>query len=274
MRQQTLFDSSRLSFDESIELTAQSLNSYLSDYRHVAIAYSGGKDSSTVVSLFAWLIEQGRVELPKGCQVHVLYADTRQELPPLHFAAMAMLDECRGRGFKAQVVCAKMAHRFWPYILGRGVPSPNNGTLRWCTSKIKVEPMTLALEDLRRSIGLHEKLLMLTGVRMGESAARDNRIAVSCTKDGGECGQGWFQRMTVKPKEDLSAIDTLAPILHWRVCHVWDWLVQADVEYGFPTMQVAEAYSMTESIEAGDEPIASRTGCSVLTTHQGTANAA
>lgn len=37
MRQQTLFDSSRLSFDESIDLTAQSLNAYLSNYRHVAM---------------------------------------------------------------------------------------------------------------------------------------------------------------------------------------------------------------------------------------------
>jgi hypothetical protein len=37
---------------------------------------------------------------------------------------------------------------------------------------------------------------MLTGVRIGESAARDQRIALSCTKDGGECGQGWFQQTT------------------------------------------------------------------------------
>jgi DNA sulfur modification protein DndC len=257
--QANLFEDQRLSFETSIELTAQSLNAYGADYAHWAIAFSGGKDSSTVLSLVLDLFAQGKVERPKS--ITVLYADTRQELPPLHFAAMGMLAKARERGCTTKVVCAPMEHRFWPYILGRGVPSPNNGTLRWCTEAIKVKPMEVALEGLRREIGDSTSLLMLTGVRLGESAARDQRISVSCSKDGGECGQGWFQKMTVPPKNGLAGIDTLAPILHWRVCHVWDWLVQADVDLGYPTMAVAEAYSMTESIEAGDEPLATRTGC-------------
>ncbi|NER82303.1 MAG: phosphoadenosine phosphosulfate reductase family protein, partial [Leptolyngbya sp. SIO1D8] len=238
---------------------AQSLNTYGSDYVHWAIAFSGGKDSSATLSLVLHLTSEGRIKAPES--ITVLYADTRQELPPLHLAAMGMLEEARKRGCKTQIVCAPMAKRFWPYILGRGVPSPNNGTLRWCTRQIKVDPMTAALEDLRRSIGGDRKLLMLTGVRLGESAARDQRISISCSKDGGECGQGWFQRMSVPAKDGMAAVDTLAPILHWRVCHIWDWLVQADVEYDFPTMPVAEAYSMTKSIEYGDEPLATRTGC-------------
>ncbi|ASC69476.1 hypothetical protein XM38_004030 [Halomicronema hongdechloris C2206] len=41
---------------------------------------------------------------------------------------------------------------------------------------------------------------------------------MSCTRDGGECGQGWFQQTT-----SSAVADTLAPLLHWRVCHVWDW---------------------------------------------------
>jgi DNA sulfur modification protein DndC len=255
----TLFDSERLSMERSIELTAQSLNAYGADYDHWCVAFSGGKDSTTVLSLVLLLIEQGQVKRPKS--ITVLYADTRQELPPLHFAAMGMLAKARELGCQAQVVCAPMEKRFWPYILGRGVPSPQNGTMRWCTRQIKVDPMTAALETLRRDIGPSGKLLMLTGVRLGESAARDQRISVSCSKDGGECGQGWFQKMTVHGTDDLCSVDTLAPILHWRVCHVWDWLVQADIEHGYPTMAVAEAYSMTESIEAGEEPLATRTGC-------------
>lgn len=255
----TLFESERLSIEQSIELTAASLNSYGPNYDHWAIAYSGGKDSSTVLTLVLQLIASGKVERPKS--ITVLYADTRQELPPLHFAAMEMLNKAREMGCDAHVVCAPIEKRFWPYILGRGVPSPNNGTLRWCTRQIKVDPMTAALKELRCSIGAHGRLLMLTGVRQGESAARDQRIAVSCTKDGGECGQGWFQQMTVPGSPEMCAVDTLAPILHWRVCHVWDWLVQAEVEHDFPTMAVAEAYSMTESIEKGEEPLATRTGC-------------
>ncbi len=255
----TLFDDQRLSMAESIDLTANSLNAYGADYDHWCVAFSGGKDSSTVLSLVLQLIGEGKVQRPKA--LTVLYADTRQELPPLHFAAMAMLDKARSMGCDTKVVCAPIEKRFWPYILGRGVPSPQNGTMRWCTRQIKVDPMTAALEQLRAEIGPSGRLLMLTGVRLGESAARDQRIAVSCSKDGGECGQGWFQKMTVHGTDTLCSVDTLAPILHWRVCHVWDWLVQADIEHGYPTMAVAEAYSMTESIEAGEEPLATRTGC-------------
>lgn len=255
----TLFDNERLTMERSIELTAQSINAYGPDYQHWAIAFSGGKDSTTVLSLVLLLVEQGKIKRPES--ITVLYADTRQELPPLHFAAMGMLEKAEALGCDTRIVCAPMEKRFWPYILGRGVPSPNNGTLRWCTRQIKVDPMTAAIEDLRRRIPAPGRMLMLTGVRLGESHARDQRIAVSCSKDGGECGQGWFQKMTVAPTDELCAVDTLAPILHWRVCHVWDWLVQADVEHGFPTMAVAEAYSMTKSIESGEEPLATRTGC-------------
>jgi DNA sulfur modification protein DndC len=115
--------------------------------------------------------------------------------------------------------------------------------------------MERELETLRQERG--EKFLMLTGVRIGESAARDQRIAMSCTKDGGECGQGWFQQTTSN-----AVADVLAPLLHWRVCHVWDWLVQADVELGYPTFEVAEVYGHDPQDDLGEtESINARTGC-------------
>jgi DNA sulfur modification protein DndC len=109
--------------------------------------------------------------------------------------------------------------------------------------------MLAALESQRRARG--EKLLMLTGVRIGESAARDQRIALSCSRDGAECGQGWFQEAT----SDAVA-DTLAPLLHWRVCHVWDWLSFDAPRFGFPTAGIAEVYGGDEA-----EELNARTGC-------------
>lgn len=136
-------------------------------------------------------------------------------------------------------------------MLGRGVPPPSN-TFRWCTPKLKLMSIERELEALRQERG--EKFLMLTGVRIGESAARDQRIAVSCTKDGGECGQGWFQNTSSEAVADI-----LAPILHWRVCHVWDWLLQADLELGFPTFEIARVYG--QEVSDGEEPLNARTGC-------------
>ena len=252
MRTLSLFENERLSLERSIELSAESLRHYGSLYKHWAIAFSGGKDSSATVTLVVDLIEKG--EIPRPQSVTVLYADTRQELPPLHNAAMAMMESVRERGFDTRVVLPQLDHRYFVYMLGRGAPPPYN-TFRWCTPKLKVMSMEQELEALRQDRG--EKFLMLTGVRIGESAARDQRIAMSCTKDGGECGQGWFQQTSSN-----AVADTLAPLLHWRVCHIWDWLVQADVELGYPTFDIAEVYGHDPQDEWGEtEPLNARTGC-------------
>lgn len=249
MRTLSLFDGERLSLPKAIALSIESLQHYGSFYKHWAIAFSGGKDSSATVTLIANLIETGQIPRPES--LTILYADTRQELPPLHMAAMGILKELEQRGFDTRVVLPDLDYRYFVYMLGRGVPPPSN-TFRWCTPKLKVMSMERELEKLREERG--EKFLMLTGVRIGESAARDQRIAISCTKDGGECGQGWFQQSS-----SGAIADTLAPIVHWRVCHVWDWLLQADLDLGFPTFEIAKVYG--QDVSDGEEPLNARTGC-------------
>ena len=246
MKPLSLWEAERLTLQRSLDLTKESLQVYGSLYNHWAIAYSGGKDSTAVVSLVTHLIASGEVPAPKS--LTVLYADTRMELPPLHATAMQLLGTLRQRGITTQVVLPALDDRFFVYIFGRGVPPPKN-RFRWCTPQLKVEPMEVALQALRRQYG--EKFLMLTGVRLGESAVRDQRIALSCSKDGAECGQGWYQQATPE-----SVADVLAPCLHWRVCHIWDWLTFHAPAQGFPTQVIAEVYGGDEK-----EEINTRTGC-------------
>jgi len=248
--QSNLFATSRMQMTESIELTIQSLMAYAPNYKHWAIAWSGGKDSTALLTLAIWLIKSGRIPAPET--LRVFYADTRLELPVLWAAAQEIMEELREINIEIQVVMAPLEKRFIPYILGRGVPPPNNNTFRWCTRQIKVDPMKHALEALFKDRG--EKVLMLTGVRQGESAIRDQRIVMSCSKDGAECGQGWFQETMPD-----AICDTLAPILHWRVCHVWEWLKHWAplAEYGdWSTKAIADAYGGDEA-----EEINARTGC-------------
>jgi DNA sulfur modification protein DndC len=245
-RTPSLWESDRLSLERAMALTIESLQAYGPRYRHWAVAYSGGKDSTATVTLLAHLIASGQIASPDT--LTVLYADTRMELPPLHACALTILGELAQRGIQTQVVLPALDDRFFVYMLGRGVPAPKN-RFRWCTSQLKVEPMERALADLREAS--REKLLMFTGVRLGESAARDSRIALSCDRDGAECGQGWFQEAT-----PASVADVLAPLLHWRVCHVWDWLMLFAPSFGFSTQLVAESYGGEEA-----EEINARTGC-------------
>lgn len=242
----TLFEDMRLTLEDAIDLTRQSLSTYAESHRHWAIAYSGGKDSSATVTVVATLIKAGRIPAPQS--LTVLYADTRMEITPLAVAAQGVMAALRDRGIEVRTVLPSLDDRFFVYMFGRGVPPPKN-RFRWCTAQIKIEPMMRALSELRASAG--QKLLMLTGVRLGESAQRDARIVMSCSRDGAECGQGWFQEAT-----DDAVADTLAPLLHWRVCHVWDWLTLFAPDAGFPTQEIAWAYGGDEAQEVN-----ARTGC-------------
>jgi len=246
MKTISLFETDRRTLKDSIELTIASLVAYANKYQHWAIAFSGGKDSSAMVTLVAHLIETNQIPTPKS--LTVIYADTRMELPPLQISAIRIMDNMKIKGIDCRIVLPDLDKRFFVYMLGRGVPPPSN-TFRWCTGQIKIEPMQKFLRRLRDIYG--EKFLMLTGVRIGESAVRDQKIALSCGRNGAECGQGWFQETTSK-----QVADTLAPLLHWRVCHVWDWLMFNAPALGFPTSTIALAYGGEEAQE-----INARTGC-------------
>ncbi len=248
----TLFEDARMEIGGAIDLTIQSLRA-CAHHEHWVITWSGGKDSTALVTLIIALILNGEIRRPKT--LTILFADTRMELPPLAASFQVIAARLAELGFPVQIVMAPLERRFLPYILGRGVPPPNNTTLRWCTRQIKLEPMGAAVQQLHEQTG--EKLLVLTGVRQGESAVRDARIKMSCGKNGAECGQGWFQ-------QDLThgVADKLAPILHWRVCLVWDWLThyaRTDAYGGFQTQMLAEAYGHNR--EGSQAEINARTGC-------------
>lgn len=251
MKAATLFDATpRLSMRDSINMTATSLNTYGQIHPHWAVAWSGGKDSTATVTLITWMIESGMVKAPETFRV--FFADTRMELTPLYLSAQGIISDLRHRGIDVETVMAPIEKRFLPYILGRGVPPPNNRTFRWCTRQIKVEPMVQALSSERQRLG--QKFLTITGVRQGESAIRDSRIVMSCSRDGAECGQGWYQETMPE-----AVTDTLAPLLHWRVCHIWEWLKHwaPTAEFGdWNTRIIADAYGGDEA-----EEVNARTGC-------------
>ena len=95
MRTQTLFDDARLTINETIAMSLETLRAYRDRFDHWVIAFSGGKDSSSLVTFVAWAIREGHVRAPLS--LTVLYADTRMELPPLNASALAIMDELRER---------------------------------------------------------------------------------------------------------------------------------------------------------------------------------
>lgn len=247
----TLFDAERSTLADALAMTEASLCAYGSEHRHWRIAFSGGKDSTATLAAVVYLIESGRVPRPET--LGVIYADTRLELPNLQAAALNMLRAAKRRGLSTEIVYPRLDKRFYVMIFGRGVP-PSHSGFRWCTGALKVEPMALIMEQCRSLV--NEKLLLLTGMRIGESANRDKRISLACGKNGGECGQGWYEQTT--PAE---VADVLSPLLHWRTCHVWDWLMLHRAEHGFDCREVARVYD--QDAEGSENEVLARTGCLV-----------
>lgn len=263
MRQPSFFDGERMNMRQSIELSLTSLREYLPRHRHLVLAFSGGKDSAATMTFTLWAIATGRVPAPES--ITVVLADTRLELPPLMRTALLLLDEAKEAGascgvrVETRVVVAPVDERILVYMLGRGVPPATNMTMRWCTRLAKGDPMQAAMMDLVGALG---SVLTITGLREGESAVRDRRINTVCSTKGGECGAGLYQRTAEK-----RAAAVLAPLLHWRACHVWEWnFAWAPLEEygGWSTRLVAEVYGIDspaekDSLEEIDER--ARTGC-------------
>lgn len=243
-----------MTLQDSIDYTVLSFAAYAENHKHWSVSFSGGKDSSATLAITMYLIDAGLIKRPET--LTVIYCDTGLELLPLHHTAMQILAEVEKRGAKVLVVRPELDKRFFVYMFGRGVPPPNP-TFRYCTGNLKIAPMIKALKAIREDAG--EKFLSLIGVRIGESAARDDRIAIACGKDA-ECGQGYYQETT-----PAHVADVMAPIIHWRVCHVWDLLQGFGPDHGLPTAPIAQIYGQgTEYEEA-----ASRTGCTAcnVTSH-------
>ncbi|SRR6266487_509753 len=214
------------------------------------IGYSGGKDSTALVTYLAHAIETKR--LPRPEKVVVQYADTGMEIPPLQQSAHAIMETLRNRySFETQIIRPDLDACWFVYMLGRGVPLPSNA-FRYCTRNLKADPMKKNILMIKQE---GEKPLLITGIREGESPARDDVITATCNRDNGECGQGYLH---VKTSKDTGT-DSHAPILGWRVCHVWDWLMWDAPEYGFDTAEIAMIYG--QDVTEGEEPLSARTGC-------------
>lgn len=191
----------RASFYTPSEETLKVLNN-----REWICAYSGGKDSTSLLLLIEWLRRTGQVKVDKP---RVVQSDTEVEFPFLRSISEKLINILVSCGWIYQEVKPPIHKKLYNSIFGRGVPPVHPGfkrKMRWCTQATKVGPM----HYLGRTIT--DEMVMITGVRWGESRTRDEKMMTSGCTAGGECG--------LPPLGETR----YGPIITWTTCQVTDWL--------------------------------------------------
>lgn len=242
-----------LGVEEGIEQAVQGMKRYTNPSWR--IAFSGGKDSTALVTLMAYLVDSKKIPTPVYAYVSIV--DTRQELPPLIENAERVADLVKKRlGWTIHFIKPDIKDSFLFHLLGRGLFTPgSNGRNRWCTRILKQDPM----RELEKSLGTDS--LLLYGSRIDESDARAVRMANSCSLEGAECGVGLFM---VK-----DGVESYSPLTNWRNCAVWDWLMMANKLIGFDPSLLYELYADADKFAKTMEPedileaidSTTRTGC-------------
>ena len=153
---------------------------YQSDNRPWVIGYSGGKDSTTVVELVYKMLQQLSKE-ERHKNVYIVSSDTLVENPLIKIY-LSKMNEQLGQAAKrddlpiqSSMVTPPPGNSFWANVIGRGFPTPRvNGTFRWCTDRLKINPSADYIRDVIRNEG--QEVVVLLGVRKAESIARKRRI--------------------------------------------------------------------------------------------------
>jgi DNA sulfur modification protein DndC len=205
---------------------------YLNDPRPWIIGFSGGKDSTTVLSLiYTALLDLSPDQRHK--HVYVVSSDTMVETPVVVDMIGSVLERINGSAAKdslpisAHAVSPANDRTFWVNLLGRGYPAPTT-RFRWCTERMKIEPVS---EFILEKVAEFGEVVVALGSRSQESASRAQVIAKHRI-DGTALGR----------HASLPNAYTYMPIEDWHADEVWEYLMSAPCPWPGNNRELFELY--------------------------------
>lgn len=205
------------------------------------IGFSGGKDSTTVLTLVwrALLIVRNELGLEALSRpVFVVNNDTLVENPIITDYVVEVLDSIKRAAIeqqlpiKVQITLPKLEDSFWVSFLGKGYPVPNN-QFRWCTERLKIKPTSQFILDKVDSLG---EAIVLIGTRLSESATRAKSIRKHEIKG---------HRLTKHPLNPNTY--TYAPIKNLYLEEVWYVLSKEPSPWGYDNDKLFQIYADASS---------------------------
>src|SRR4030043_1429538 len=158
---------------------------YMEDDRPWLVGFSGGKDSTMLASL----IFDAILSIPPAQRkkpVSVLCTDTRVEIPAIAemvegtLARMQRFSQQNGLNIDMNLLKPPPEQSFWVNVIGRGHPPPNR-TFRWCTQRLKIDPVTVFVNQ---RLGHWGEAILHLGARRAESSTRRQTMAGRETRKG------------------------------------------------------------------------------------------
>ena len=205
---------------------------YLSDNRPWIVGFSGGKDSTTVLSLIYSAIaclEKGR----RHKDIYVVSSDTLVETPVVVDMFQRVIDtiNCQapidGIPMSAHTVMPEQDQTFWVNLLGRGYPAPTT-RFRWCTERMKINPISSFIVE---KVSQYGEVIVCLGSRRQESSTRAQVIARHRIKNSP------LGRHTTLPNAY-----TYMPIEHWDADDVWQYLMSSPCPWGGDNNELFDLY--------------------------------
>ncbi len=146
---------------------------YKEDNRPWLVGFSGGKDSTMLASLiFEAVLSAPAVQRKKP--VAVLCTDTRVEIPAIvemvegTLTRMQKFSQQNDLSIEVNLLRPPPEQSFWVNVIGRGYPPPNR-TFRWCTQRLKIDPVTVFVNQ---RLGHWSEAILHLGARRAESSSR------------------------------------------------------------------------------------------------------
>ena len=205
---------------------------YLDDPRPWLVGYSGGKDSTMVASLiFAAVLSIPPEQRKK--EIAILCTDTRVEIPAIvetieaTLSRMRKFSEQNGLNIEANLLKPPVEQSFWVNIIGRGYPPPNR-IFRWCTQRLKIDPVTTFVNQ---RMGHWGEAILHLGARRNESSTRAQAMA------------GREKRNGLNRHPDLPRVWVSNPIEYLTTEEVWAYLLQETNPWGNDNRALYKLYS-------------------------------
>ena len=214
---------------------------YREDQRPWLVGFSGGKDSTMLASLIFDVVLSIPAEQRKK-PISVLCTDTRVEIPAIAEMIEGALDRMRkcsqqhGLNIEAKLLKPMYEESFWVNIIGRGYPPPNR-TFRWCTQRMKIDPVN---DFVKQRIGHWGEAILHLGARRAESSTRAQTMAGRQARNG------------LNRHPDLPRVWVSNPIQFLSSEEVWAYLLQNPNPWGGDNRQLYKLYA---SASNGECPI-------------------